>query len=264
MSFKPSKYLTKSYFSNSKKTFTIKGKSSSSDTVLEEDELLKIISNLRDSEYISLKKLSGSLKNDFETLNKYIGLTYQTNIYPTLKKMIDDQFENIESLTPGSIGAFFRGSALKNNMDHQECGVLSAGSIPTEDNNWNQCKNTVILAVKTSYGYDFSLLKMGEDPSHGYVHVKHDSYEDFDGFNSEEKKKLKKYGLEYVYLHGYEDDPTKQKDLVGNAINVDEIKGRKCNSCTTSKDDSRDGSWIGIILAIIFIIIILALIYMMW
>jgi hypothetical protein len=265
MSFQPSKYLSKSYFSNSKskKTFTIKGKSSSSDTILEEEDLNKIISNLRDNEYVSIKKLSGSLKNDYDALNKYIGLTYQTNIYETLKKMIDSKFEDIETLTPGSIGAFFRGSSLKNNMEFPECGVLSAGSIPKEDDNWTQCKNSVILAVRNSHGYDFTLLRMGEDPSHSYVHVKHDSYEDFEGFNSDEKKKLKKYGIEYVYLHGYEDDPTKQKDLVGSAMGVDEIKGRKCNSCENSKDNTKEGSWLGIILLIVFIIIIIALIYMM-
>ena len=265
MAFRPSEYLSRSYFSNakSKKTFTIKGKSSSSDTVLEEDELKKIISNLRESEYVSIKRLSGSLKNDFDTLNKYVGLTYQTNAYSLLKELIDDQFNDIQTLTPGSIGAFFKGSSLRNTMDHEECGVLAAGSIPTDSGDWNQCKNTVILAIRTNHGYEFSLLKTGEDPSHGYVHVKHDSYEDFEGFNSDEKRKLRAYGLEYVYLHGYEDDPTKQKDLVGSAISVDEIKGRKCNSCTNSKDDKKEGSWLGIILLIVFIIIIIALIYMM-
>jgi hypothetical protein len=261
MAFKPSKYFSSKYNSivKSGRSVTIKGKSSSEDIVLSEDEMMQIISKLRDNEYVPIKKISGDLKVAFDTLERYIGLLHQTNTYTMLKEMIDDQFKNIDQVTPGTIGAHYRGSSLNTNMDPKECGVLAANSIPVEESSWKKCKNTVILATKNRYGYDFSLLSTGDDPSHAYVHVQHNNYDDFEGFSPDEKNKLKKYGIEYIYLHGYEDDPTKQKDLVGSAQHINDIKSKKCNSCNPGREEhsSNSGWWILGIIIFIFIIILL-------
>ena len=271
MAFNPSKYMSQRYNSSSggsKNIFTIKGKSSSEDIILSEEELVQILGRLKDSSHVPLKKMSGSLKTDFEIINKYIGLTHNTNSYPLLLDLIRDQFiSEKNSPDPGTIGAFFRGSNLKIDFDPVECSALGVGAIPNGDESWKSCKNTVILAVNNRHGYDFSLLKMGDDPSHAYIHVNHDSYEDFQGFNSEERRKLKRYNVEYVFLHGYENDATKQHDLVGNAIHIDEIKHRKCNNCGVDNSNGSENSssfgW-AILIFFVIIIIILLLIELMW
>jgi len=260
MSFKPGKYLNHKYNSSSGRTFTIKGKSSSSDLILSEDELVQIIGRLKDNAHTPIKKLTGSLKSDFETITKYIGLTYGTNSYSLLSNLINDQFEGDQTVpVPGTIAAIFRGSFLETTFDPVECSVLAAGSIPNNDENWKSCKNSVILATGINKSYDFSLLKMGDDPSHAYIHVNHDNYDEFRGFSSEEKKKLKKYGIEYVYLHGYEDDATKQKDLLGSATHIDQIKHRHCNSCDVKEKNSNGINWMPLVIFIIIIVIIILL-----
>lgn len=267
MSLKPSKKISSKYnsISKSSRNFTIKGKSSSEDIILSEEELINIISKLRDNEHVPLKKVNGDLKVSFDTLNKFIGLTHQTSTYSMLKEMIDDQFSNLERVTPGTIGAYYRGSSMKTNMDPAECGVLMAGSIPANETDWKKCSNTVILATKNRYGYSFSLISTGSDTSHAYVHVKHDSYDEFEGFSADEKKQLRKYGAEYIYIHGYEDDPTVQKDLFGSAQHLNDIKSRKCNSCD-NKSTHHESDWgFGWIIGlIIFIIIIILLIWALW
>lgn len=266
MSFKPGKYLSQRHNSRTGKTFTIKGKSSSGDLILSEEELIQIVGRLKDSSHTPLKRLHGTLKTDFDTITKYIGLTYNTNSYPLLLNLINEQFEdNPEKVTPGTIGAFFRGSNMKIGFDPVECSALGAGAIPNEDADWKSCKNTVILAINNHNGYDFSLLKMGDDPSHAYVHVNHVNHDEFNGFSSEEKRKLKKYGIEYVYLHGYEDDATKQHDLVGSATHIDDIKHRRCNNCGVDNSKSSGSfGWGALLIFIVLIIIILLLIEAFW
>lgn len=270
MSFKPGKYLSEKYSSTSKSQskFTLKGKSSSSIPALSEDELIQLIERLKDSEYMPLKKLRGTLKTDFDTIIQYIGLVRNTNSYGLLLDLINDQFakETPSDLTPGTIGAYFRGSNLNIKFDPVECSALGAGAMPKDEEDWKECKNTVILASRTGSGYDFSLLKSGADASHAYIHVNHDNYEDFKGFSSDEKKKLRKYGVEYVYLHGYgSNDASQQKDLIGSAKHIDELKHRKCSNCEVSNDSNSGGfNWIALVIFIIILIIIIALLQLVW
>lgn len=255
MSFKAGKYLSKRYQSKSSRQFVTKG-TSSDDLLLSEEQLLEIIQNLRNNEYVPIKRLHGSLKTDFETLSKYISLIHQTNSYPLLKDMINNEFSKIENVTPGTIGSFFYGSSVNVNMDPQECSALHAGSIPNDDSEWNKCKNTVILANQSSNGYDFSLLNMGDDKSHAYIHVNHQDFNEFNGFSKMEKNKLKKYGVEYVYLYGYGDETSHQKDLIGSAVHIDELK------CRQDKHQSSSGiSWIFLLILVIFIVILLVALF---
>ena len=84
----------------------------------------------------------------------------------------------------------------------------------------------------------------------------------------EEKKKLKKYGLEYVYLHGYgSNDASQQKDLLGSAKHIDELKHRKCSNCEVSNDSHSSGlnfNWVALLVFIIIIVIIIALLQLVW
>ena len=67
MSFKPGKYVTPKYRSSSR-VFTVKGKSSSDDIMVSEEELVEILKRLKDSSHVSIKKLRGSLKDDFQKI----------------------------------------------------------------------------------------------------------------------------------------------------------------------------------------------------
>lgn len=236
---------------------TIKGKSSSDEFLVSKDELLAAISRLRESEYTPIRKLSGTLKEDFFMVSKYIELTHQTNTYDMLKSLIDEKFYDLEKVVPGTVGSYFYGANLNVNLDPKECAAVTANAIPVDKDTWTHCKNHVVLADRTDKGYDFSLLSEGEDRSHAYVFVRHDNYSDFEGFSTEEKRKLKKMGAEYLYLYGYGDDTTQYNDLLGTAVNVDDCKHRK-----HEHSDKKDGGsqWLlWIIVLIVFIIVICAL-----
>lgn len=235
--------------------FTIKGKSSSDEFLVSKDELLAAISRLRESDYTPIRKLSGSLKQDYLMVSKYVELTHQTNTYDMLKSLIDEKFYDLEKVIPGTIGSYFYGSNLNVNMDPKECAATTANAIPVDSNTWIKCKNHLILADRTDKGYDFSLLSEGDDRSHAYVFLRHDSYDDFEGFSTEEKRKLKKLGVEYLYMYGYGDDTTQYNDLVGTAVAVDECKHRKHHE---KKESS--SNWLLWLVLIIFVILIICVI----
>jgi hypothetical protein len=261
MALKIGKHLSKSLGGGqfSDKFFTVKGSSSSGELIINKDDLIAALVRLRESEYVPIKKLSGSLKSDYETLTKYINLVQPTNTYPMLKSLIDKYFYDVENVAPGTVGAYFCGNNLNVNVDPKECSAVTAGSIPLEGDDWKTCKNNVILAENTNSGYDFTVLVQGEDKSHTYLYVKNlSNYDDFDGFSSDEKKKLKKYGVEYVNLYGHEDSINYQ-NLVSNTMHLDEVKCRKHQH--KENDKSGGHSWLLIFLVIIIVIIIIAVAY---
>jgi len=247
--------LKSSAAKNNNNYFTIKGKSSSDEFLVSKDELLAAISRLRESDYTPIRKLSGSLKQDYLMVSKYVELTHQTNTYDMLKSLIDEKFYDLEKVIPGTVGAYFYGSNLNVNMDPKECAATTANSIPVDSNTWNKCKNHMVLADRTDKGYDFSLLSEGDDRSHAYVFLRHDSYDDFEGFSTEEKRKLKKLGVEYLYLYGYGEDTTQYNDLVGTAVAVDECKHRKHQE---KKESS--SNWLLWLIMIIFVIVLICVI----
>lgn len=259
MSFKIGKHIgaintAQKNSSNKNGFFTIKGKSSSDEFLVSKDELLAALSRLRENDYTPLRKLSGSLKEDYLMVRKYIELTHQTNTYDMLKSLIDEKFYDVESVVPGTIGAYFYGSNLNVNMDPKECAATTANAIPTDSNIWAKCKNHMILADRTTKGYDFSLLSEGDDKSHAYVFVRHDNYDDFEGFSADEKRKLKKLGIEYLYLYGYGDDTTQYNDLIGTTVAIDDCKSRKHHD---KKEDSHDWSWLMWLILIIFFVVVI-------
>lgn len=261
MSLKIHKYLNKDNSQRSELSFfTLKGKDSSSDMVISKDELLGIISRLRGYEDTPVRKLTGSIKEDFKNLVKYINYTHQTNTYGMLKSLIDDQFGDLDSVEPGTVGAYFYGSNMHVNIDPKECGAVTANSIPLTSDHWNTCKNNIILAEEKNHGYDFALLSTGDDKSHAYLYVKHDTYDDFNGFSSDERRALRKYGVEYVYLYGYGSKAGEYKDLVGSAISVNDIKSRSKSNHHSNDNESKSGfGWWWILIIIIIIVIIIAI-----
>lgn len=259
MSFKIGKYIgsqLESKSSNNNITFILKGKNSSDDIIVSKEELVDALSNLRDNADVPLKRLSGNLKQNFELISKYVSYTHQTNTYSMLKDLIDEYFYDLSHVEPGTIGSYFSGSSINVNMDPPECSAVGANSIPKDYSKWNNCKHNIILADSTNHGYDFALLSEGEDKSHTYVYVRHDTYSDFPGFTDEEKRKLKKFGVDYVNLYGYGEDSSQYNDLVGTTIHINDVKSRHHEN-----KDHKGGSgwWVWIIVFFIIIILILAI-----
>lgn len=260
MSLKIGKYISSQLepsLRNNDTLFTLKGKNSSDDIVVNKAELIDIITRLRESEYTPIKRLSGSLKQDFELLSKYISHTQPTNTYSMLKELIDRYFYDVNPVIPGTIGAYFCGSNLDVNMDLHECSAIGANAVPRDSSNWSSCPQSIILADHSGHGYEFTRLHEGEDKSHTYIYVNRDSYDDFEGFSNDEKKKLKKLGVDFVNLYGYGDDSTQYQDLVGSAIHIDQVKCRQNDHNRDKKSGS--GWWLWVIIFFIIIIIILAI-----
>jgi len=261
MSLRIGKHVAKSLasVSSSDKFFNIKGSSSSGEILINKDDLIAALTRLRDNEYVPIKKLNGSLKSDFDMVVKYVNLVHPTNTYPMLKSLIDQYFYDIESITPGTIGAYFSGWNLNVNLDPKECAAAVAGGIPPDSSDYKICKNNVILAERTDTGYDFTVLTQGEDRSHTYLYVKNvNNYDDFDGFTDGEKRKLKKYGVEHVNLYGYE-NANEYTNLTNNVVHLDEVKCRNKDRKHSDKSDSNSGWLLGLFIFIVLIIIILCI-----
>ena len=118
---------------------------------------------------------------------------------------------------------------------------------------------SVILAEKSSTGYDFSLVKPGnseEDFNPAYVFVESENINDFKGFCKSEKENLKALGCKKVKLVGYSSDMS-YSDFYKEPKNVDKIKHR--HTIPVKKNSDKEDNNFGLLLLLIFIILILIL-----
>ena len=142
------------------------------------------------------------------------------------------------------------------NIDPIECAAINAKTIPADNSDFKVCKNNIVIGERSHDGYKLELLNKGEDSSHTFLYLKdHNVYDDFEGFSNDEKKKLKKMGVEYVNLYGYGTDNTQYSDLVGNTVHVDELKSRKHQH---REEGSSWGLWLIVFFIVFILIIILA------
>lgn len=264
MSLKIGKHISKDRYDGESSLFVTKGKSSSSEsTIATKNELVSALERLRDNSNVKLTKLSGSLKDDFRLIDKYVGQVHQTNSYRMYKDLIDEKFNDLNEVVPGTIGAYLHGGSIKVNLDPEECAAIRANTIPQDGDSWLKCKQSVFLADRTSSGYDISLLSAGEDKSHAKIYVRHQNYEEFEGFSHKEKDKLRNHGVEHIQLYGYSNGDGNYEDLIGSTININDCKSRKHDHHRGSHDDESNGlGWVWLL--VVFFIVIIIICALVW
>jgi hypothetical protein len=244
------------------------------------DDLCKKFKEKKD---MKIKKLVGSDKEDFDTVVSYVHLLYETSYYPSLYEKVRKHFDNVTSVKPGTIGAYFAGClvSLKDELNSNSntrndqsasagskagCHISCAGSIPLpkDEEGWSFCDKAVILAEKGEKGYVFSMVKPAhseEEMNPAYLFVDSKSLHEFRGFSKEEKDQIRALGCKKVKMVGYNSSSSDvtYSDLYREPKAVHEIKHRHDRSVSSETNLSNDYSLIGGILIVIVILIILLL-----
>jgi hypothetical protein len=269
-SYNPAHYMHKGR--STELSNTSKGRNNSSDVDFNIDDVKKSVTNLRKNADVSVNQVSGRLKDDYNLITKFETMLYETNSFDLLQKMIDDQFDNLETVIPGTIGAHFVGCNIDTSFSDTNpgCSAICAGSMPRKDKFWQSCNNSVIMAKNNNYGFDFDHLSVGRDKSHAHIFINYDTLEDFPGFTKEEKLKLSKMGIQYVYLHSHKNNDYNYDQLTDSAVHISTLKTRngggdhkKHKHHQESSEDNEDGwSWIWILVIVVFFVFLFIFLYL--
>ena len=229
---------------------------------------------------MKIKNLLHEDKTDFDTMVQYVHLLYGTSYYSHLFEKVKKHFGHINSVKPGTIGAYFAGCLINNNNSDLSmgCTLGCAGSmpLPKDEEGWSFCDKAVIMAEKgENDGYIFSVVKPAEsqeDYDPAYVFVESGSMTEFSGFDKAEKANLKALGCKKVKLIGYSDDMS-YSELSEESVSVDEIKCRKekkegrgkseKGDISHKKGKEDDNGWF-IFAVIIFIILLFIFLFLLY
>ena len=237
-------------------------KEGGAEDVINIEDLRRKLARLKENANVSIRKLSGSLKDDFDSLAQYVAWIYNTDSYPLLYAEIQGYFNEDNTYQPGTIGAYCGGCLVKrkDGLLTRGCTVICAGSIPPpyDDPDWDFCSDLVIWAVYNGENHDFTTLNEIEDErdDKAIIFIEQDSLESFPGFSDAEKKTLKDNGLSQVRLVNYnpESDPM-YKEVSGGFVSIDQIRTRQTSSPIPAPIVSSQGWnwWMIIIVALIII-----------
>lgn len=268
-----------SYFNQNKYSYSSNTETESSETVekghknVTKVDLAKfddLCRKFKDKKDFKIKKLVGVDKEDFDTVVSYVHLLYETSYYPSLYEKVKKHFDNVSTVKPGTIGAYFAGCLISAKEDSKVtdqpgCNISCAGSIPLpkDEEGWSFCDKAVILAEKGENGYIFSVVKpanSAEEMDPAYLFVDSKTLHEFKGFSKEEKDQIRALGCKKVKMVGYSSsfDDVTYSDLYREPKHVHEIKHRSNYKVAEKKEDSSLITGILILLVILIIILLLA------
>lgn len=241
----------------SESIITTKGGKKKKELKINIEELNSLIEDLRYYSDMKINNLHGDIKVKFGNLKKMVSMLYDTTSYDILVKRVKSYFDDLETIIPGTIGAYCIG------CNHgKACSALCAGSMQ-QDNSYSVCKDTVILAELKNGRYNLTVLKSNEDsdssesssnyPS-GYVFVPHKTLDEFNGFSNREKKMIEKLGITNIQLYGYDEEGKEHFKLDVN--HIDSIKSRKLTK-KYGKSSSEEYEYTWVIFLVFFIIFLL-------
>jgi len=232
------------------------------ENVINVEDLRRKLANLKANANVKIRKLTGQVKEDFESLARYVSWIYDTDSYSLLYEEIQKYFSETDIYQPGTVGAYCGGCLVKKKdcLPARGCSVICAGSIPPpyEDPEWDFCSDLVIWTDYDGESYEFTTLNEveGEKDSKAIVFIEHDSIESFPGFSEAEKKTLKDHGLEQIRLVHYnpQGDPM-YKGVSGGFVDLDQIKTRSVaqSQAVSSNTSSGWNGWLSIAVVIILI-----------
>lgn len=197
------------------------------------DILNDIISNLRDYAHYETNKLPKDVKYNFEQLINLVEVLYHTSTYHVLTDAVAKKFGDLKEIIPGTVGAYCAGCSVETTFGGSDkyCSSICAGSMPIKGTADNLCQHTVVLANKTKGGYNFNMLRsadihgQSDDENIGYVFIPHIDIDEFPGFTKREMRNITHYGIDTVYLYGY--DQTGKEHYRLDVKNVYDLKKRE-------------------------------------
>ena len=253
-SFNPSKYST-SYSSDIDVSEEVVEKGHKNILKVDIEKFEELCKKFKEMKDYKIKNLTGKDKEEFDLIVSYVHLLYGTSYYNKLYEKVKKYFKNINSVKAGTIGGYFAGCLVSKGKG---CSLACAGSmpLPKDEEGWNVCDKTVIMAEKMGDSYTFSFVKPAnseEDMNPAYVFVETESFE---GFNKYEKDNLKAMGCKKARLIGY------SSDMNYSELETKDVKDIK-HRYPKKKKNKNDNNWwwLWVLLVLFLIIVFLALFY---
>ena len=211
-------------------------KEGGAEDVINIDDLRRKLSHLKENAHVKIRKLSGELKDDFDSLAQYVAWIYNTDSYPLLYAEIQDYFHEDNVYQPGTVGAYCGGCLVKrkDGLLSRGCAVICAGSIPPpyDDPDWDFCSDLVIWATYNGESYEFTTLNEIDDEqdNKAIIFIEQDSLESFPGLSEAEKNTLRDHGLDQVRLVYYNPEREPMYTEVSEGfVSLDQIRSRATN-----------------------------------
>jgi len=127
-----------------------------------------MLSDLHDVSDTPIRQLDGELAAKFRRLTSYVNLIYGTSYYPLLTALIKRKFGDLETVTPGTVGAYCSGCLNPVPVPEApaSCSPSCVAGLPGSS---GPCPLTVVWAVATDGSYQFDLLNRGTSPNGAVV-----------------------------------------------------------------------------------------------
>ncbi len=220
------------------------------------DAVRNTIKSLLKYAHYRIKDLPDDIGDKFRQFVTVIATYHNSDVYDEIFTIIDAETRQLLAVTPGTLGAYFRGCLIPVTFpDNPSCSELCASAFqpPNNSEGWHSCEYLVVAAEYShDTGFVFDVIRQGNNP--GYVIVKFNTIEKFPGFSQPEKEALKKTGLKICKLLTVNKNGDVYRDLLDNFVAVERLPSR------ASHIDTSEGiSW-GL-LVILAIIVISVLIY---
>lgn len=193
---------------------------------------------------------------DLDAIRKLSRSAYGTDVYSTLHTKIISQFGEGIVYQPNTVGSWFMGCMVSNNLTqispdvNPGCALTCADSLPPPGKTWGFCSQNVVWCVWASQSvarnsrrasgrihidhsgddnFDFIYITYIPSSSRAILYVDYKTYDEFPGFTRHEKARLiHRMKITDVKLLSYdfEDNSVEYKDLLGKPIKVLGIKPR--------------------------------------
>lgn len=153
----------------------------------------------------------------------YAKLVYGTADYDTFYSQMRSVFGRSPSFSPGTIGAYFAGCAVSNNLDleTQKCSVLCVNALPPP-NGHNSCSHSVYLVTEVdSTSHDIKKLSTTSDDANAIVYIK--SVTKNARLTVEDVAKLKEYGVNNVSIYISSTDYTTYAPVTNGFVGIDTV-----------------------------------------
>ena len=242
---------------------------------------------MRYNSHTSINKLSGNLKKQFNEFKNVVDLVRDTNSYSILVDIITSNFDGMDEVIPGTIGAYCYGKFHNVSFDEDDvCTAVAAGAIPSYDGDTNICKHNIVIAESKGSGYRFSLIKPtksrqtssfddddgesvyytdndenGDDDEDSSYHTSSDGHtfvfipmvDEFEGFSNREKKNLMRLEAQNIKLYGFSDDGKNYHHIKTCHVNDIRTRKEKRRKFKTKSNDNTPILLFGIVIIVLFV-----------
>lgn len=187
------------------------------------DTLQRELDHLADNADKFIIKCPTSTLIKFHNIVKRVQESYGKQDYKDLYDKIQTSFSKVTKITPGTIGAYFKGCSYSSNGEsvvNPACTAACAGSVPLPKGTpgWKLCDTLCLI-------YDgknsFNILNDVDSSKEAVVYIPENIK--FNGFSKDNINALKSRGIEKAKISQYSDDGMSYKYITPDFTDLDKF-----------------------------------------